>query len=69
MGWFSSLGGRETHEGIRGIDVALAEEPALRQALVKAVSHRDYGSRGSQVLLGVFDDRIVVTSSGALPIT
>ena len=42
-------------------------EPALREALVNAVIHRDYAITGSQILLEVFDDRIAVTSPGALP--
>ena len=67
MGWFRSLGRRETYEGIRRIDVPPAPEAALREALVNAVIHRDYAITGSQVLLEVFDDRIVVTSPGALP--
>ena len=46
---------------------ASAPEAALREALVNAVIHRDYAITGSQVLLEVFDDRIVVTSPGALP--
>ena len=34
--------------------------------IVGWVFHRDYATGGSQVLLEVFDDRIVVTSPGAL---
>ncbi len=67
MGWFRSLGRRETYEGIRRVDIPPVPEAALREALVNAVIHRDYAITGSQVLLEVFDDRIVVTSPGALP--
>ena len=67
MGWFRSLGRRETYEGIQGIDVPPTPEGALREALVNAVIRRDYAITGSQVLLEAFDDRIVVTSPGALP--
>ena len=67
MGWFRSLGRREIYEGIQRRDVPPVPEPALREALVNAVIHRDYAITGSQVLLEVFDDRIVVTSPGALP--
>ena len=67
MGWFRSLGRRETYEGIRRIDLPPVPEAALREALVNAAIHRDYAITGSQVLLEVFDDRIVVTSPGALP--
>ena len=67
MGWCRSLGRREMYEGIRRIDVPPVPEAALREALVNTVIHRDYSITGSQVLLEVFDDRIVVTSPGALP--
>jgi len=67
IGWFRSLGRREVYEGLRRRDVPPMPEPALREALVNAVIHRDYAVTGSQVLLEVFDDRIVVTSPGALP--
>ena len=67
MGWFRSLGRRESYEGNHRRDIPPAPEHALREALVNAVIHRDYAITGSQVLLEVFDDRIVVTSPGALP--
>ena len=67
MGWFRSLGRREVYDGLRRRDVPPMPEPALREALVNAVIHRDYAITGSQILLEVFDDRIAVTSPGALP--
>ena len=67
MGWFRKIGRLETYEGIRGLDLPAVPEAALREALVNGVVHRDYAVTGSQVLLEVFDDRIVVTSSGPLP--
>ena len=67
MGWYRSLGRREEYRGLERIDVPMVPEPALREALVNAVVHRDYAITGSQVLLEVFSDRIVVTSPGALP--
>ena len=67
MGWFRSLGRKESYEGLYRRDIPLVPENALREALVNAVIHRDYAITGSQVLLEVFDDRIVVTSPGALP--
>ena len=45
----------------------MVPEPALREALVNAVVHREYAITGPSVLLEVFSDRIVVTSPGALP--
>ena len=67
MGWFRSLGRRESYEGLRRRDIPRLPEPALREALVNAVIHRNYAISGSQTMLEVFDDRIVVTSPGALP--
>ena len=67
MGWFRSLGRREVYDGLRRRDVPPMPESALREALVNAVIHRDYAITGSQILLEVFDDRIAVTSPGALP--
>jgi len=41
--------------------------PALREAIVNAVAHRDYSLEGAQILLYIFDDRIEIRSPGALP--
>ncbi len=40
---------------------------AIREALVNAVVHRDYSISGSDIKFAIFDDRIEVTSPGALP--
>jgi predicted HTH transcriptional regulator len=40
---------------------------ALREAVVNAVAHRDYAIPGSRVMVDVFDDRVEITSPGALP--
>lgn len=66
-GWFRSLGRREIHDGLYRKDIPPMPSEALREALVNAVIHRDYAITGSQVLLEVFSDRVVVTSPGALP--
>ena len=39
----------------------------LREALVNALTHRDYGLMGTHVMLDVFPDRVEVTSPGGLP--
>ena len=67
VGWFRSLGRRESYRGLYRKDIPLIPEDVLREALVNAVIHRDYALTGSQVLLDVFSDRIVVTSPGTLP--
>ena len=42
-------------------------QAAIREALVNAVTHRDYAIMGSMVFLEVFDSRVGVNSPGALP--
>lgn len=48
---------------------ALAEYPetVLREALVNALAHRDYGLQGATIDVTVWDDRLEVRSPGALP--
>ena len=48
-------------------DRFLLPRPAIREALVNAVTHRDYALTGSKVLFEVFDNRVDVTSPGSLP--
>ncbi|MGH7573587.1 MAG: ATP-binding protein [Longimicrobiales bacterium] len=69
VGWLKGLGRGERYQGIERADIPLVPEKAAREALVNAAVHRDYAITGSKVLLEVFDDRIVVTSPGALPNT
>lgn len=40
---------------------------AIREAIVNAVIHRDYGITGSKILVDIFRDRVEVTSPGELP--
>ena len=67
LGWLKSLGWTETYTGLFREDRPLIPKPAIREALVNAVVHRDYAIVGSPVLFEVFDNRVVVTSPGALP--
>ena len=48
---------------------ALAEYPeaVLREAILNALAHRDYGLQGATVDVTVWDDRVEVRSPGALP--
>jgi ATP-dependent DNA helicase RecG len=41
--------------------------PALREILLNAVMHRDYGDAGGHVAVAVFDDRVEIRSCGRLP--
>lgn len=56
MGWFRSLGRRETYEGIRRRDTPLVPDHALREAVVNAVMHRDYAITGSQIQEVLYED-------------
>ena len=42
-------------------------EDVLREALLNALAHRDYGLQGSTVDITIWDDRIEVKSPGGLP--
>lgn len=66
-GWLRSLGRTERYEGLLRSDAWIVPLPAFRECVVNAVAHRDYALVGSKVLVEVFDDRVVVTSPGALP--
>lgn len=65
--WLRSLGRTEHYRGLNREDRYILPLPAFRECLVNAVAHRDYSILGSQVLVEIFDDRVVVTSPGALP--
>lgn len=67
LGWVQGLGKSERYEGINRIDVPLVPRVAVREALVNAVAHRDYAITGSQILIEVFSDRLIITSPGRLP--
>ena len=53
--------------GLRQADSYEYPRPALREAIVNAVAHRDYSLDGAQILLYVFDDRLEIRSPGTLP--
>ncbi len=67
VGWVRGLGKFERYEGLVRTDEPLVPPKAVREALVNAVAHRDYAITGSQILLEVFSDRLVVTNPGCLP--
>ena len=67
VGWFLSLGRFESYQNLVRQDRHLLPRAAIREALVNAVTHRDYAITGSKVLFEVFDRRVDVTSPGTLP--
>ena len=66
VGWFRSLGRRESYRGLYRTDIPLLPEAILREALVNAVIHREYAVIG-RVHLDVYSNRVEVTSPGTLP--
>ena len=67
IGWFKGLGRLESYQDLIRKDRPLLPGPAVREALVNAVVHRDYAITGSKILFEVFSDRVDLTSPGGLP--
>lgn len=53
--------------GRRRIVIPEYPEEVLREALLNALAHRDYGLRGATVDVTIWDDRIEIRSPGSLP--
>jgi ATP-dependent DNA helicase RecG len=54
-------------EGLRRREIMELPEVALREAVTNAVCHRDYFEKGAQVMIEIFDDRVVISNPGGLP--
>ena len=61
------IAGRFVPDSFVRVDEPLYPRDALREALANALCHRDYASGGSSVSVGIYDDRLEVTSIGSLP--
>ncbi|MCL2046654.1 MAG: putative DNA binding domain-containing protein [Oscillospiraceae bacterium] len=53
-------------ESVRRENILELPEDALREAIVNAVSHRDYFEKGARIMVEVFDDRVEVVSPGGV---
>lgn len=60
------VAGRVVADAMERIDTPLYPPLAVREALVNAFCHRDYAIGGGSVAVGIYDDRLEVTSSGGL---
>ncbi len=40
---------------------------AIREAVINAILHADYGQKGSHITIAIFDDRIEISNPGGLP--
>ncbi len=54
-------------KGMRREEILDIPEVALREAVVNAICHRDYFEKGAQVMIEIFDDRVVISNPGGLP--
>lgn len=41
-------------------------EKALKEAVINAITHRDYNEKGAEILIEIFDDRVEITNPGGL---
>ena len=48
------------------VDDPLYPPEALREALANAICHRDYSMGGGSIGIGIYDDRLEITSTGSL---
>jgi ATP-dependent DNA helicase RecG len=55
-------------KGLQRTDTYEIPIPALREALINAVVHRDYINRGRDIKVAIYDDRINILSPGSLPL-
>ena len=61
------IAGRFVPDSFVRIDEPLYPRDALREALANALCHRDYAAGGSSISVGIYDDRLEITSIGPLP--
>lgn len=54
-------------QGIRRISLDEYPEKAVREAVVNAIAHRDYGDGSRHIMIAVYHDRIVIASPGFPP--
>lgn len=53
--------------GFTRVDEPLYPPAALREAVANAICHRDYATASGSIGIGIYDDRLEVTSTGPLP--
>lgn len=60
------IAGRFTPDSFVRIDEPLYPREALREALANALCHREYSYGGGSIGVGIYDDRLEITSTGSL---
>lgn len=54
-------------EGMQRKDIAEYPAIAIREVLINALAHADYGRSGMRIMISIFSDRLEIQSQGALP--
>ncbi|MDB2384840.1 putative DNA binding domain-containing protein [Endozoicomonas sp.] len=54
-------------KGLQRSEQLEVPEVAIREALVNALVHRDYGNAGRDIKIGIYDDALNIVSPGGLP--
>jgi len=54
-------------EGFSRVEISEYPIEALREAVINALAHRDYGVSGATVMIQIFTNRIIIASPGLLP--
>lgn len=54
-------------KGLYRTDTYEIPVPALREALINAIVHRDYVNQGRDIKVGIYDDIVNIVSPGGLP--
>ncbi|MCL1896408.1 MAG: putative DNA binding domain-containing protein [Clostridiales bacterium] len=54
-------------KSIRREEILELPEPALREAVINAVCHRDYFKTGLNIMVEIYNDRVEITSPGGAP--
>ncbi|MEN6552541.1 MAG: ATP-binding protein [Methanobacterium sp.] len=48
------------------VDIPEYPYPAIREALINAIAHRDYNRTGAQIMFSIYDNRVEISSPGSL---
>lgn len=63
----TSISSRFEKGNMARIDEPEYPEDAIREGLINAICHREYESSGGSITLTIYEDRLEIASSGALP--
>jgi ATP-dependent DNA helicase RecG len=55
-----------SYKGVNRIEQYPMPEPALREALINAIAHKDYSS-GNPIQISVYDNKVILWNEGQLP--